>query len=119
MTIKKFEDLECWQESRKLMQTIYKIIKGQRFSKDYRLCDQITGASISVMNNIVEGFDSGSDAEFIRFLGYARRSISEVQNCLYIALDQGYIKDLDFGSIFKQAIKTRKIIDGFRRYLKR
>jgi four helix bundle protein len=39
------------------------------------------------MANIAEGFDAGSDAEFIRFLGYARRSASEVQSHLYIALD--------------------------------
>ena len=43
------------------------------------------------MANIAEGFDAGSDAEFIRFLGYSRRSASEVQPHLYIALDQGYI----------------------------
>jgi four helix bundle protein len=118
MTVKRFEDLECWQEARELTRRIYKIIKRQDFAKDFRLRDQITGAAISVMNNIAEGFDSSSDAEFVRFLSYARRSVSEVQNCLYIALDEDYIQDSDFNTIQEQAIKTRKIIDGFRRYLK-
>jgi hypothetical protein len=47
----------------------------------------VASAAASVMANIAEGFDAGSDAEFIRFLGYARRSASEVQSHLYIALD--------------------------------
>lgn len=73
------------------MKMIYEITNNNPFLKDYRLRDQIIGAGISIMNNIAEGFDSQSNIEFIRFLRYSRRSTSEVQNCLYIALDQNYI----------------------------
>jgi len=95
MRINRFEDLECWQEARTLTRRIYAFTNRNQFSKDYRLAGQITGAAISIMNNISEGFDSKSNNEFIRFLTYSRRSCSEVQNCLYIALDRDYIeKDL-------------------------
>ena len=87
-------------------------------STGFRLIDQITGAAISVMNNIVEGFDSQSNAEFIRFLGYARRSASEVQTCLYVALDNRSITKAQFEGVYQQAEKTRKVIDGFLRYLR-
>ncbi len=118
MLIKKFEGLECWIEARKLTNQVYKISK-ELFPRDYRLKDQITGAAISIMNNISEGFDCHSNSEFIRFLVYARRSSSEVQNCLYIAQDQDYIDENIFIRTYQQAERTRKIIDGLIRYLKK
>ena len=118
MKIMRFEDLERWQEARNLVSKVYSVIKKKAFSKDYRLIDQITGASISIMNNIAEGFDSQSNIEFKRFLRYSRRSVSEVQNCLYIAMDQKYIDELEFKEIYEQGAKTRQVIDGMLRYLK-
>ena len=117
MLIKNFEGLKCWQSARNLTNTIYKIAK-QNFSRDYRLTDQITGASISIMNNISEGFDSDSNPEFIRFLKYSRRSASEVQNCLYIALDQSYIYQEIFNKLYLLCEEIRKTIDGLIKYLK-
>lgn len=100
------------------MNMIYDVIKGKLFSKDYRLKDYLIGAGISVMNNIAEGFDSQSNLEFIRFLRYSRRSISEAENCLYIALDQNYITEQTLQTIFGQAKKTRQIVDGLICYLR-
>ncbi|MFH1249768.1 MAG: four helix bundle protein [bacterium] len=119
MKIKRFEDLECWKEARTLNRAIYDYTKRFDFSKDFRLSGQITGASISIMNNISEGFDSKSNNEFIRFLTYSRRSCSEVQNCLYVALDQHYIVEKEFRDTYKHCEKIRKIIDGLIRYLKK
>ena len=118
-TIERFEDLECWQEARKLVNMVYEAINESKdFQKDFRLNGQITGASISVMNNIAEGWASQSNNEFIRFLTYSRRSCAEIQNCLYIALDQQYITEITFRKIYEQALKTLKIIDGLLRYLR-
>ena len=97
---------------------LYEMTKNEAFARDYRLKDQITGAAISVMNNIAEGFDSQSNIEFKRFLRYSRRSVSEVQNCLYVALDQKYIDRSKFRELYEQGIKTRKVVDGMIRYLK-
>ena len=58
MKIIRFEDLDCWKEARVLTKKVYDYTKRPTFSKDYRLSGQITGAAISVMNNICEGFDS-------------------------------------------------------------
>ena len=118
MNIERFEDLEAWQQARKLTNMIYDMVEANRFSRDFRLRDQMTGAAVSVMNNIVEGFTGQSDREFIKFLGYARRSTGEVQTCLYVALDRNYISQSAFLQAYDQAEKTRKIIDGFLRYLR-
>lgn len=86
MKIKKFEELDCWKEARKLLQMIYTLTKKHEFSKDYRLRYQITGPGISIMNNIVEGFDSQSNPEFMRFLKISRRRVSEVETCFACSL---------------------------------
>ena len=118
-TIKRFEDLECWQEARKLVNMIYAAVNAsQRFQKDFRLVGQFTAAGTSVMNNIAEGWASQSNAEFVRFLRYSRRSCAEVQNCSYVALDQQYISQQRFQEIYDQALKTIKIIDGLIRYIR-
>lgn len=119
MKITRFENLECWKEARKLTQEIYRLTKKAGFSKDFRLRDQITGAVVSIMNNIAEGFDSQSNNEFIRFLSISRRSISEVENCLYVALDQEYISDAEFQKTFDRCEKTKQITDGLLRYLRK
>ena len=71
------------------------------------------------MHNIAEGFDSETNAEFIRFLRYAKRSCSEVQSELYVALDEGYITADEFKDAYEQAGRTRAAIRGFINYLKR
>ena len=69
------------------------------------------------MHNISEGFDGGSDSEFVRFLRYAQRSCTEVKSQLYAALDQDYISDEQFRVIYEEATQTHKCIGGFIRYL--
>ena len=118
MRISRFEDLECWREAKGLTRNLYEFTKRIEFSKDFRLAGQMTGAAISIMNNICEGFDAQSNNEFVRFLNYSRRSCSEVQNCLYVALDQNYIAEDEFRSAYYHCVKVRKIIDGLIRYLK-
>lgn len=118
-TIKRFEDLECWKESRKLVKMIYSAINANpEFQKDFRLVGQYTAAGVSVMNNIAEGWAAQSNLEFIRFLRYSRRSGAETQNCSYVALDQEYISQNTFQELYDQALKTIKIIDGLLRYLR-
>ena len=118
MQITKFEELDCWKEARVLNNLVYEIIKSSLFCRDHRLCDQITGTSISVMNNIAEGFGSQANNEFMRFLRFSRRSILELQSCLYVALDQQYISTDRFNTTFEQSIKVIKMIDGLLRYLR-
>jgi len=115
--IERFEDIQGWQKARELTRLVYEATKGEAFSKDFWLRDQIRDAAGSVMANIAEGFDAGSDAEFIRFLHYARRSASEVQSHLYIALDQDYVNQTQFKEIYETAMEARRLIGGFIRYL--
>ena len=82
-----FENLYVWQESRELINTIYKIMSSCR---DYGFKDQIQRAAVSIMNNIAEGFESGSDAKFLNFLNISRGSCAEVRSMLYLCQDLGF-----------------------------
>lgn len=75
-------------------------------------------AAVSIMANIAEGFDSGSNREFIRFLGYALRSTTELQSHLYVALDQGYLDQQGFNALFDLTTGCKNLISGFIRYLR-
>jgi len=117
--IEKFEDIRAWQQARELTNLVYDLTEKGNFVKDYRLRDQIQGAAGSIMHNIAEGFDDGSDVEFIRFLKYARRSASEVQSETYLALDRKYITPQDFQQVYDMATTTKKSSNAFIAYLRK
>jgi len=117
MTLRRFEDIEGWQLARELTRQVYAVATRGAFAKDSGLREQITRASGSAMHNIAEGFDGGTNAEFAKFLRYSQRSCCEVQSQLYIALDQNYISQEQFDSIYKQAALTHAKVGGFIRYL--
>ena len=71
------------------------------------------------MHNIAEGFDAGSNLEFIRFLKFARRSASEVQSQLYLALDQNYISIDDLKKAYDLATEVKRLINGMIGYLRK
>ncbi len=118
MKIVRFEDIDSWKKGRELTKAVYRITAQQKFFKDFGLRDQIQRASVSIMSNIAEGFDSGSDKAFVSFLRYSYRSASEVQSLLYVALDSGYIVEPDFQKCFEQASEAKRMIGGFIKYLK-
>jgi len=119
MKIEQFEDIEAWQLARELTRKVYRLTKKPEFAKDYGLKRQIQDAAGSSMHNIAEGFDSETNAEFIRFLRYAKRSCTEVQSELYVALDEEYISLNDFKDVYEQATRTRATVRGFINYLKK
>ncbi len=118
MKLTRFEDLECWQEARSLVRTVYAATRDGAFKKDLRLSGQIQAAAASVMANIAEGFIRRSDKEFIQFLFIAMSSAAEVQSHLYIAVDQGYVDQKQFDDMYTQANKTAMIISGLLKYLR-
>ena len=118
MKIERFEDIQGWQEARKLTKKVYELTNGFPFKKDLGLRGQVQEASVSIMANIAEGFDRQSKKEFSKFLNYASASASEVQSHLYVALDQKYISEEDFRVSYAQTQKTKSLINGFISYLK-
>lgn len=117
--ITRFEDIQAWQEARKLVKMIYQLTNSGMLAKDFGLRDQIQRAAVSSMTNIAEGFDCESKAEFARFLGIARRSAVEVQSLLYAAFDCLYIDETQLKEYYEQARKTKALIGAFKHSLKK
>ena len=81
------ENLFIWREARIFVNAIYKMMET---CKDWGFKDQIQRASVSIMNNIAEGSESGSDAKFVNFLNIAKGSCSEVRSMLYLCEDLSF-----------------------------
>lgn len=114
MSIRKFEEIESWQMARSVCQSVFSHVGETR---NFSLKDQMFRSSGSVMDNIAEGFDAGSNREFIRFLQYSKRSCSELQSQLYRCLDQGVIEQDVFEALYSETDLVRKKIGAFINYL--
>ena len=115
--ITRFEDIRAWQTARELTKSIYDVSGREAFGRDYGLRNQIRRASVSVMSNIAEGFESRTQALFIDYLGRAKASAGEVRAQLYVALDQGYLKQPEFNEAFELAERAARQLHAFMSYL--
>lgn len=104
----------CWQKSQELAIFIYKNFNSV---KDFSFRDQICRAAVSISNNEAEGFDRGTNKEFIRFLHIARGSNSEVKSMLYLAKDLLYLEENAFQKGILMCDESGKLINGLINYL--
>jgi len=116
-TAKRFEELKVWQKAKELTNLVYKYSSDGIFACDFGLRDQMRRAAVSIMSNIAEGFESQTQAMFIKNLAYAKGSAGELRAQLYIANDQGYITAEEFRTIFSLAEICRKKLARFIQYL--
>jgi len=74
MKIERFEDLEVWKLSRKVVNYIYKTTSKDGFSRDFGLVNQMQRCSVSIMSNIAEGFErKGIHSFFVYCQRFLRR----------------------------------------------
>ncbi len=116
-TIKSFEDIESWKKAREVCKIIGQLVDAGNFQKSYRLINQIEGSSGSIMDNIAEGFERGTRAEFIQFLGYSKGSCGELRSQLYRALDRRYLSEEAFETIKIAVLQISGLLQNFIAYL--
>jgi len=109
MKIDKFEEIIAWQKAKVLTLKLYLIFKD---SRDFGFRDQICRASLSVMNNIAEGFERNSDREFKHFLFIAKGSSAEVRSMLYLAYDLQYIDNESFDDLLESSTEISRLLSG-------
>ncbi|MCC4211483.1 four helix bundle protein [Leeuwenhoekiella parthenopeia] len=116
-TVKRFEDLQIWQEARVLAKEIVSIVQTTGLKENYKLRDQIVGSSGSIMDNIAEGFERNGNLEFRQFLSVAKASAGETRSQLYRVFDWQYIEEQELNRLTLKCESLSKQIAGFIAYL--
>ncbi len=116
-TINRFEDLEIWQEARRLAKVIHRISIETNLKTDFKFKEQIKSSSGSVMDNIAEGFERDGNLEFRQFLSIAKGSAGETRSQLYRIFDCEYINEKDFEQLTNDYEKLSGKIKNFISYL--
>jgi len=114
---KNFKDLEIWKKGRELRNDISKLTKNFPLDEKYKLVDQMIRASRSVTANIAEGYGRYHYQENIQFCRHSRGSLTELQDHLTVALDEGYINaevENEFDNKIEECIR---ILNGYIRFL--
>jgi len=115
--IERFEDIESWKVSRELTNDVYRVTSAGAFARDFGLKDQMRRASVSILSNIAEGFERTGNKEFVQFLAVARGSCGELRAQLYVALDQSYITEEQFGFLSQKAVSASQLLSGLIKYV--
>ncbi len=113
--ILRFEDIKAWQKAQDLAVSVYQVCNS---IKDYGFKDQLCRAAVSISNNIAEGFDRKTDADFSRFLYFSLASCSEVKSMLYLAEKIKYITSAKRDDLIDQKVEISKIITGLIKSIK-
>jgi four helix bundle protein len=118
-TIKRFEEIDAWKIARELCLKIGTIIDEGSFKKSYRLIAQIESSSGSIMDNIAEGFERGTRAEFIQFLGYSKGSCGEFRSQLYRAGVRKYLTEKQFDELYSLTVRISAMLQKLIEYLQK
>jgi len=110
MSIKNFEEIITWQKAKELTVKVY---QSFRVCRDFGFKDQIERASVSIMNNIAEGYERSGNKEFKHFLFISKGSFGEVRSMLYLALQLKYISKMSFNEMNTLSLEISKMLSGF------
>ena len=116
-TYRRFEDLPVWQKARILAKEADALINETRIRQNFKLRDQISSSSGSIMDNIAEGFERGGNREFISFLSISKGSCGEFRSQMYRCFDCNYINPEEFEQMKTNAEIISSELEGLMNYL--
>lgn len=109
MAIQKLEDMIVWQKAQDMAVLVYQLFRS---NNDFGFRDQIQRAAVSVSNNLAEGLERSSDADFTRFLYIALGSCSEVKSMVYLSVRLKYIDSNQQEKLLELTNEIGKMIRG-------
>ncbi len=114
-----FEDLEVYKDSVKFTAKVYELLKKSPLKEDFAMVDQIRRATISISNNISEGFERETDKELIRFLYFSKGSAGEVRNLFNLMEEIGYFDKIDLIEFRNEIVNISKQLANYIKYVKK
>jgi len=117
MKIERFEDLDIWKKSIELYVDIFGVIENSGLKNDFSAKDQLKRATLSISNNIAEGFEYENNLQFIRFLRYSKGSAGEIRNMVTVFFMTGQISKEQHDKLIEKIVEISKSIKGFMKYL--
>src|SRR4051812_21730458 len=101
--VNQFRDLDVWQRSMDVVETVYRLSGGFPKAETYGLTGLIRRAVISVPSNIAEGHTRESTKEYLKHVSIAQASLAEVETQLELAGRLKYIRDLELVPCWRSA----------------
>ena len=105
-----YNDLQVWQESMKIVTSIYQLTKKMPVEERFSLTDQMRRAAVSIPSNIAEGHARRTKTDFARFLRMSLGSCTELETQLIISHNLEYVSKDDIDPIIEQSLIIRKMI---------
>ncbi len=112
MKITKLEELDAWQEARKLCEGIYQLVKQLPSFEEYNIKKHMRESARGVAANIAEGFGRYFYKENLRFYGIARGCLNEVKSDLYVCFDAEFIDQEKLDEHLEKINKTEALLNG-------
>jgi four helix bundle protein len=95
-----------------------KIIFSHRDNlKSFSAKDQLKRATLSISNNIAEGFEYENNLQFMRYLKYSKGSAGEVRSMLHAFYKTNQIDEATHKKLTEEVALISKSIKNFLKYL--
>jgi len=117
MPYKPHKKLDAWKYSFDSVKEIYRITNEFPSNEKYGLTSQIRRAAVSIPSNIAEGAGRKSKKEFLNFLSFTMRSLSELDTLLLLARDLNLINSEIADSLLNKLDIIGKLIFGLMKSL--
>jgi len=117
--MKSFEELNVYQKARAFRIRISELTRNFPAAEKYRLTDQLIRASRSVTSQIAEGFGRFHYQENIQFCRISRGSLTEIQEHLNTALDEGILDKEKHEELLEEKAEIMRLLNGYINYLKK
>lgn len=117
--VQSYRDLIVWKKSMSLVLDVYRSTNSFPKTETYGLATQLRRASVSIPSNIAEGQARLSTAEFKQSLGHARGSLMEVETCILLAQELGYLERDQCENLLAGTAEVGKILNGLLNSLSR
>ncbi|MBI5400873.1 MAG: four helix bundle protein [Candidatus Yonathbacteria bacterium] len=111
----RFREFPVYADARIFITSAKKIFRT-KFPKheQFSLLQQLCRALDSIVLNIAEGANRGTDKDFAHFLNISQASLSEVVACFDVALDNEYFSPSEHNGLLKNAEFLAYQLNSFR-----